>query len=140
MTSKNWTTVQKQFDAFNRHDADGAASGYSPNVVFTDHSTGETLKTQAEIRDQVKLYVDAASDGRIAIRDRVETDDAIVVELTFTGTNDGPLGPLPATGRPMTIDAVNMFRFDKQGKIVAEDWYYDQLGLMAQLGHVSPPG
>lgn len=57
----------------------------------------------------------------------------------FTGTNDGPFGPLPATGRPITMDAVDILHFDPEGKVVSEDWYYDQLGVLAALGHVQPP-
>lgn len=139
MTTKNAATVNAQHQAFNRHDVEAATSGYADSVVFTDHAMGVSLKSVQEIKDHVRMYLDAASDGRVAIREFIEAGDTIVLELTFTGTNDGPLGPLPATGRHITLDGVDIFRFDTEGRIVSEEWYYDQLALLVQLGHMQPP-
>ena len=139
MTSKNVATVMRQFEGFNAHDAQAAANGYTADAVLNDHATALSVKGPAEIMDQVSVFLNAASDGRVAINATYESGNVVIAEITWTGTNDGPLGPLPATGRPVTLDAVDILHFDNEGRIVQEDWYYDQLMLMAQLGHAAAP-
>lgn len=139
MTTKNVATVRAQAEAFNKHAVDAATAGYAQGVIFTDHAMGLSLKSPQEVKEHVRMYIDSCSDGRIAVREIIDAGDTVCVELTFSGTNDGPLGPMPATGLHVTIDGVDIFRFDPAGKIVAEDWYYDQLGMLVQLGHLQPP-
>jgi len=50
-----------------------------------------------------------------------------------TGTQLGPMGPFPATGRRMSITIIGMHRFEN-GKI-AETWTsWDNVAALAQLG------
>jgi hypothetical protein len=50
------------------------------------------------------------------------------------GTNDGPLGPLPATGREVILPYCEVYHFNAAGKVIAGECYWDQLGLLRQLG------
>jgi steroid delta-isomerase-like uncharacterized protein len=62
----------------------------------------------------------------------VAEGDYVVGRWTAEGTHRGPWGTIAATGRPMKLSGVNIFRFEN-GK-VAEIWNYrDDLGLMQQL-------
>jgi steroid delta-isomerase-like uncharacterized protein len=64
--------------------------------------------------------------------------DYIVGRWTATGTQTGPWGAIPASGKPVSFSGVNIFRFE-DGK-VAEIWNHrDDLGLMTQLGAVVLP-
>ena len=63
--------------------------------------------------------------------------DLVAVRWTIRGTQTGPLGRIPPTGRAVAFSGVNIFRF-KGGKI-AEIWNHrDDLALYQQLG-VMPP-
>ena len=66
--------------------------------------------------------------------------DYVVMNWICTGTHDGPMttpegATVPATGRKATIPGSVTVAF-KDGKIVREDAYFDQMGMMAQLGLV----
>lgn len=74
----------------------------------------------------------AFSDLHYTIDFLVSDDDLVVERYTAAGTQDGPLGDLPPTGRNATWTGINIFRFEC-GKI-AEIWSeVDALGRNAQL-------
>jgi predicted ester cyclase len=65
--------------------------------------------------------------------------DAVAVEGLFEGTNTGDFGPLPATGKSVSLRWANVLRFDGAGRVVAGSAYYDQLTIMIELGHIDAP-
>jgi SnoaL-like polyketide cyclase len=64
----------------------------------------------------------------------------VVARFTCGGTNDGPLGPFPATGRQWTLPICEMWHFDADGSVVGGEIYYDQAALLAQLGLLPESG
>ena len=74
-------------------------------------------------------------DFAIKVEDVLQDGDKVVVRSTISATQSGMFLGLPATGRPMTIQAVDIHEF-KAGKIVrtwhTEDWMtgLHQLGLV----------
>ena len=53
-----------------------------------------------------------------------------------TGTQSGPLGPFPPTGKRMDLVIMGMHRFE--GNLVAETWTsWDNLAVLMQLGHLA---
>jgi hypothetical protein len=68
-------------------------------------------------------------------------DDAAATEVTFTGTHTGPLptpnGPVPPTGRRVSLRSVSILRVEA-GLVASERVYLDQLELVTQLG-LAPP-
>jgi predicted ester cyclase len=59
--------------------------------------------------------------------------DMVVARWTIRGTQQGPLGPIPPTGKRVEFAGVNIFRL-ASGKIV-EIWNHrDDLRLYQQLG------
>ena len=74
--------------------------------------------------------------------DNVQTFVQVVVEgdragiwTTYEGTQDGPLGPIPPTGRKVSFDFGGIFRVE-DGKL-AELWVtWDNMTIMGQLGQL----
>ncbi|TME72103.1 MAG: ester cyclase, partial [Chloroflexi bacterium] len=66
----------------------------------------------------------------------------VVVEGVFVGTHDGtlktPMGDLPATGRKVRGDYVQIFEVDR-GLIKKARLTFDQVQLMTQLGLAPAP-
>jgi steroid delta-isomerase-like uncharacterized protein len=63
--------------------------------------------------------------------------DLVAYVTTGTGTHVGPMGEVPATGRPIRIHNFVVHRFEN-GKI-AESWVgWDNLAALRQLGLFSP--
>lgn len=74
----------------------------------------------------------AFSDLHYTIDLLITKDDYVVERYTATGTQDGPLGDLPPSGRKATWTGINIYRF-ACGRI-AEIWSeVDALGRLAQL-------
>jgi predicted ester cyclase len=78
--------------------------------------------------------------NKVTFPDYHEEVETLVGETDFvawrsigTGTQAGPLGPFPPTGRRMSITIIGMHRFEN-GK-VAETWTsWDNLAALTQLG------
>jgi len=74
----------------------------------------------------------AFSDLRFEVEIVIAEGDYVAARWTARGTHTGPWGAVEATGRPMTLAGVNIFRFER-GR-VAEVWNHrDDLGLHEQL-------
>ena len=73
------------------------------------------------------------------VRGTIEAQDAVAFELDISGTHSaplaGPAGELPPTGRDVRFSAGNLWRVS-DGRITSYHIYFDQMGLMAQLGLV----
>jgi len=63
----------------------------------------------------------------------------VVCTFTVAGTQDGPLGPFPATGKEFALPLCEMWHFDSRGRVVGGDLYYDQVQLLIQLGLMPQP-
>ena len=108
--------------------------------------------------DAVQIMPDGIFEGRSAIRERltreyggltefdwkvtsfVEQGDLFADEWTFvakhTGTFELPDGTkLPATGRRVEVRGMELVKM-RDGKIVVDNLYYDNLAILAQLGLV----
>jgi hypothetical protein len=63
----------------------------------------------------------------------------VVCTFIVVGTQDGPLGPFPATGKEFALPLCEMWHFDSSGRVVGGDLYYDQVSLLTQLGLMPQP-
>lgn len=60
-------------------------------------------------------------------------DDAIVVELLFGGTHRGVWAGIPASGKPMEVQAAAIFVFEDD-KLMCEKVYFDHATVLRQIG------
>ncbi len=80
---------------------------------------------------------------RITADEEIATGDTVVVRWTTRGTHQGllmsPMGPVPPTGKPLTLSGVSIFRL-ADGKIVEQHTIFDALGMLQQLGALPTAG
>ena len=68
----------------------------------------------------------------------VAEEDRVAAALQFSGTQKGPMGPFPASGRHIEANFLAMFRL--KGGRIAEVWVeWDNLSALLQLGHLALP-
>jgi steroid delta-isomerase-like uncharacterized protein len=139
MTSKNAQTATAQVEAFNRRDLDAQVSGYADTFTMTDHARGITLKSRQEVKSWMGEWIGASSDAQVRVIEVIDAGDAMVSVLEMEGTNDGPMGPMPASGKRFSTRGVQILHFDEEGRIVAHDNFFDQLSILIQLGFAEPP-
>ncbi|HXV85255.1 MAG TPA: ester cyclase [Gemmatimonadales bacterium] len=87
----------------------------------------------AGTRAMVEGYKTAFPDLRFSIAFQVAEGDLVAAYLTASGTNTGPMGETPATGKPVTVTGINIVRV-ANGKIVEEWENFDEAGMLRQLG------
>lgn len=134
------TTVRAAFEmhteAFNSHDIDGFASTLADDIVFQAPGgiAGEGKSACAQFYGG---WLDAFPDANVEVHDLHIAGDVAVEEGTFTGTHQGvlptPDGDVPATGRSVTVDYIQVLRYH-DGKYTSFNLMYDQLPLLEQLG------
>ena len=86
-------------------------------------------------RVYLSAFAEAYPDLHYTIDDMIAEGDRVVTKKTLTGTNTGDFGGLPATGKHVTLQFVDIMRV-RDGKIVEHWLSMDRLSLLQQLGVV----
>jgi hypothetical protein len=97
------------------------------------------MKGPREFADWCQQWVDGFSDARVDDPRYIDGGDHTVAIFQGRGTNDGRLGPLPATGRRMDLPFCEVMQYDQDGHITGGEIFYDTTTMMVQLGHMQPP-
>jgi predicted ester cyclase len=90
------------------------------------------------IRDRLAQELNGFTDVQWTVESFVEQGDSFADEWIFRGTHTAPFllpdgTELPATGKRIEIRGMELVRM-RDGKIVVDNLYYDNLGIAAQLG------
>ena len=139
MAASNVDAIRAEHEAFNNRDWDSMKGLFADHCVFVDARGQSHEGPDAFVEDYSKGWANAFSDGEIAEARYHDAGDTVVAEFVGRGTNDGPLGPLPASGRQASVPYCEIYEFDDDGRITGGRAYFDQLGLMVQLGHAMAP-
>jgi steroid delta-isomerase-like uncharacterized protein len=101
---------------------------------FVDDSPGGG-NGRGLIKDAVAGFHQACPDLKIEIEDVFATETKVVIRYTGRGTQTGPLGDIPPTGKAIAIRGITVFLIES-GKIKTEWTEYDRLGMLRQMGVV----
>ena len=108
------------------------------DFVATIVGAPEQIRGPQGFREFVVMYRTAFPDLRITVDEQIVEGETVVTRWTATGTNEGELMGIPATGKQATTAGININRISG-GKLV-EGWgLFDQLGLLQQIGAVPTP-
>lgn len=131
-------TIDRQFDAINRHDVESFVACYSSDSSVFDPQYPELLKGREAVRKDMTDFIAAFPDLRAEVRRTIGEGDTYAYEMTMTGTHKGPMvtptGDIAPTQRRVEFGGSIIARLDGDGRIVEERRYYDLAGLLGQLG------
>lgn len=135
----NRELVREFTDATNAHDYEMVKSLLAPTFTRHCQATPEVaVSTPDAMVAYLKMNEATFPDEHIAIAHMVANDSLVSIWATYTGTQEGPMGPLPASHKRMTLDFASFFRVDS-GRI-AEMWViWDNVTALKQLGYFPPP-
>jgi len=133
--------VERGMKAFNSHDMEALARDAAPDYEGT--APGDVkLKGPQAAKEYNQSFITAFPDARIETKNIFTQGGHVIVEGVFTGTHDGvlktPMGDVPATGRKVKGEFVQVFEVDR-GLIKTQHLMYDQVQLMTQLGMAPAP-
>lgn len=135
MASRNVETFRRAHQAFVRRDFDAVVQMLSEDVTYRDPAQNETFSGREGFRKFMQGWVTAFSAAEPAEPTYLDAGDTVIAEFTARGVNDGPFGPLPATGKRIEVPMCEIMTFNEDGQIVSGRIYYDKLLMLTQLGH-----
>jgi len=100
---------------------------------FTSHDWPERGPTGPKaFRDYYSAIRAAVPDARYEVDDLIAEGDRVVVRWRLLGTHKGDFGGIAASGRPITLKGIAIYRVDR-GKLM-ERWVVSDLhGLLEEI-------
>lgn len=112
---------------------------YSPEVAVHDAGYPTDICGLEALKEYYNRSHTAIPDLSLRLEDMHISGDWIIWLWRFDGTNTGPLGEMPATGKSVSFSGVAIDRIENN--MIAEEWvYWNTLDLYSQLGFkLQPP-
>jgi steroid delta-isomerase-like uncharacterized protein len=123
-------------DAWNAQDPDAIVAMHAPDMVFANHTAGESATGEA-VRDHIASIFAAWPDLRFETRRLYVREGLVVQEWTATATHANPMrrGDLEAapTGKRISWDGIDSIPFE-EGLVKRKDVYSDSVSILRQVG------
>ncbi len=138
ITAQDLAAMAKtQYESFNARTFDKNVALCDENIVLNNVAFGTTLNGHAGVREWLTNWSTALPDAKVEVVSVSAGDTSVATEFIGRGTHNGPfagpMGTIPATGRPIEIRFCEVFKV-RNGKFVEQHIYFDAATLMRQLG------
>ena len=123
---------------------DGNLDGFVEYLAddFVEHEELPGLDpTKEGVKAFFHMYRAAFPDLRMSVEDLIVSGDKAVARVRATGTNEGDFMGMPATGKRVDVQLIDIMGFGSDG-LVHEHWgVLDAMTMMQQLGAIpeGPP-
>jgi steroid delta-isomerase-like uncharacterized protein len=129
--------IERYNEAWNAHNLDAITSMHAPEMVFANHTAGESAAGE-DVRAHIGSIFETWPDIHFETRRLYVRDGVITQEWTATATHAKRMtrGELVAepTGKTVTWDGVDVIPFDAEGRIERKDVYSDSVSILRQVG------
>ena len=134
--------LARQFveEVFNKHSIAFVEEVLSDDFVEHEESPWMTDPGKKGAVQWFTKMFEIVPDAHAEITHLVASGDRVAIRTVMTGTDEGGFAPgMPATGKSFETTAIDILRFDEEGKC-AEHWgIFDAMTVMGQLGLLPPP-
>ena len=131
--------VDKYLEAWNEGNLSLFDELLSPEIVRHTVDIYEDIIGIEAFKEHVNLQWTTFPDFNVTLDELIIKGDNIVGRWTVTGTNTGPFGELPPTGKKVKFSGVEVSHF-VDGKAVEQWVYYNQAAIFTQIGFtITPP-
>ena len=136
---ENATTVRELIQrVLNEGDIPFAEKVLSEAYIESSPMPGGTADKAGAIA-MFTMMREMTPDMHIDIDDVIASGHKVAVRSTMTGTDTTGMPGMPATGKPFSMGAIDVFTFDDDGMNTEHYGVYDIFGMMMQLGHMPAP-
>ncbi len=126
--------AKRFYAAFEAGDFEGGSALFAPDCTNVTPAGSMAVDEHEQFG---RAFKDGLPNARMVIEDAVEAGDAVAIRGRFRGTHTGdlvsPEGSIPASGRELDMPFADFLRV-RDGRIVEHHVYWDQMGMLAQLG------
>jgi len=133
-------TLRRFYDLISAGDVDGFGALLTDDFVEHEETPG-LAPTKEGVLEFFRMYTAAFPDLRFDAQDVLTSGDKVVARVRITGTHRGEFMGMPATGKSIDVQAIDIVRFGDDG-LAREHWgVFDAMTMMQQLGAVpdGPP-
>lgn len=123
--------AEAYFAAWNRHDAGAIVASLTPDGTYSDPTVG-TLPAAA-LGDYADMLFAAFPDLSFELHRIDCIEQRVIAEWTMRGTNHGPFGGGPPTGKPIALPGIDIVT-TSEGGVTSVRGFFDQRTLVDQLG------
>ena len=138
----NEALIRKLHALYDAGNIAGCAALAATDVEWVVVPFGETYRGPDGFRDGLQIWNTAFPDAKAPISHAIATEDAVVAEYDYRGTQTGPLaapgGPIPPTGKRVDAKGCHVAQV-RDGKFVSIRTYFDVATLLRQLGLMPTP-
>ena len=128
--------IARYNDAWNAHDLDAIMEMHASDMVFENHTAGESAQGEA-VREHIASIFETWPDLRFESRRTYTRDGLVVQEWTATATHANAMrrGDLEAapTGKRVEWRGVDVIPFE-DGLVKRKDVYSDSVSILRQVG------
>ena len=128
--------IDRYNDAWNSHDLDAIVALHAPDMVFDNHTAGESA-TGEDVRAHIGSIFATWPDIEFATRRLYVREGLVVQEWTAAATHARTMrrGDLTAepTGRRVEWDGIDSIPFE-DGLVKRKDVYSDSVSILRQVG------
>ena len=134
----NAATMQRTYDLINAGDIDGFGALLAEGFIEHEEVPG-LAPTKEGVLELFRGYQAAFPDLHMDAEEILTSGDKTVARVKASGTQHGEFMGMPASGRSVEVQLIDIMRFDEAG-LVCEHWgVMDMLSMLQQLG-VIPDG
>jgi steroid delta-isomerase-like uncharacterized protein len=132
--------ARRLYELINAGDVDGFGECIADDFVEREDLMG-LPPTKDGVKQFFRMLMAGFPDLRMTPEDVISSGDKVVVRATATGTQQGEYMGMPASGKPVRVQLIDILRFGDDG-LAHEHWgVFDAMGMMQQLGAIpaGPP-
>ncbi len=133
-------TTRRLYELISAGDIDGFGDHVADEFVEHEETPGFE-RSKAGVTQMFKAYRAAFPDLRMDAEDVLVAGEKVVARVRATGTHQAEFMGMPATGKSVDVQLIDIIRFGDDG-LAREHWgVLDALGMMQQLGAIpaAPP-
>jgi steroid delta-isomerase-like uncharacterized protein len=131
-------TMRRAYDLISAGDIDGFGELGADDFVEHEETPG-LEPTREGVLQFFHMYRAAFPDLRMEPQDVLVSGDKVVARARATGTHQGEFMGMPATGKSIDVQFIDIIRFGDDG-LAHEHWgVFDALAMMQQLGAIPGP-
>jgi steroid delta-isomerase-like uncharacterized protein len=139
LMADNKAIARRFMEGFNSDNLGAVEEWVAPNFTNHDPGTPPLPPGPEGYRLLIKGYRTAFPDLKMTADDVIGEGDKVAVRWTARGTNTGPLGDMPASGKPATVTGISILTL-AGGKVAEQRTNWDTLGMLQQFGVIPTPG
>ena len=134
-TQENRTIARRFIQVWGKGDLDIIYELAAPSLSVQYPAMPQVIRGSKAFRKVMENFRSAFSDWDIHVEEEIAEDDKVVIRWIFSGTHQGGLLGIPATGKKVKWTDITIYQI-VDGKVMEEKGEEDFLGFLRQIGVV----